>query len=413
MPEKCTLTFLQHHMKIVYFYQYFSTPKGSWGTRVYEFAKDWVAKGHEVTVVTSVYYKSDIKAEGLIDRQNFEGIDVRIINVEINNKQPVLKRIWTFLQYGVLSSWYALTLPADVVIASSGPITVGLPGLVARYLRGRKLVFETRDLWPDGAIELGIINNPTVKKFSYWFEGFCYRASRLIVTLSPGMKEDIERRHQHPFVISVPNSANSELFGKPVPNFVMPDFAQGKKVAIYTGNIGMVNNSTLLFEAARLLKAQGRHDLLILLVGDGQQRDEFANKAAAEGLENFKILGLMPKKDLVGLVQNAMVSLVPLKGTPVLDTSSPNKLFESLAAGVPVIQTTQGWIKKFLKEENCGITIDADSPQELADALIQMADNPAETQAMGQKAFSIAENMFGRDFLAASMLGALEKVHQQ
>lgn len=399
-------------MKVVYFYQYFSTPKGSWGTRVYEFAKDWVSKGHEVTVVTSVYYKSDIKAEGLIDRQNFEGIDVRIINVEINNKQPVLKRIWTFLQYSFLSSWYALTLPADVVIASSGPITVGIPGLVA-WLRGRKLVFETRDLWPDGAIELGIISNPLIKKFSYWFEGFCYRASRLIVTLSPGMKDDIVRRHAHPFVISVPNSANSELFGKKVDGFRLPDFAQNKKIAIYTGNIGMVNNSVLLFEAARILQAQGRHDILILLVGDGQQREEFEQKAAAAKLDNFKILGLMPKKDLVGFVQNSMVSLVPLKGTPVLDTSSPNKLFESLASGVPVIQTTQGWIKTFLQEEQCGITVDADSPQELADALIRMADNEAETKAMGAKAFSIAETKFGRDYLAATMLDALVKVHEQ
>jgi len=120
-------------MKIVYFYQYFSTPKGSWGTRVYEFAKEWVKEGHEVTVVTSVYSKSDIKAEKLIEDQYFEGIHVKIINVTIDNKQPFLKRIWSFIQYSLLSSYYALTLPADIVIASSGPITVGLPGFGQIY----------------------------------------------------------------------------------------------------------------------------------------------------------------------------------------------------------------------------------------------------------------------------------------
>lgn len=173
-------------MKIVYFYQYFSTPKGAWCTRLYEFAKEWVEQGHEVTVVSSVYSKSDLEAKKLIEDQYFEGIHVKVINVLIDNKQSFLKRIWSFIQYGVLSSYYALTLKADVVIASSGPITVGIPGLLAKYIRGRKLVFETRDLWPEGAIELGIIKNSLLKKIAYWFEKICYKASSYIVTLSPG-----------------------------------------------------------------------------------------------------------------------------------------------------------------------------------------------------------------------------------
>src|SRR5690606_7683215 len=112
----------------------------------------------------------------------------------IDNKQSTLKRIWSFITYSVLSSYYALTLKADIVIASSGPITVGLPGLIARYIRGRKLVFETRDLWPEGAIELGVITNPLIKKLSYWFEKVCYNASSYIITLSPGMTSNIKQR---------------------------------------------------------------------------------------------------------------------------------------------------------------------------------------------------------------------------
>jgi hypothetical protein len=133
-------------MKIVYFYQYFSTPKGSWGTRVYEFCKEWVAQGHEVTVVSSIYSKSDLQATKFIEDQYFEGIHVKVLNIHINNKQPLLKRIASFINYCLLSTWYAITLKADVVIASSGPITAGLPGLAAKWLRGRKMVFETRDL---------------------------------------------------------------------------------------------------------------------------------------------------------------------------------------------------------------------------------------------------------------------------
>ncbi|WP_118195541.1 glycosyltransferase family 4 protein [Albibacterium indicum] len=396
-------------MKIIYFYQYFSTPKGSWGTRVYEFAKDWVEKGHEVTVVSSVYSKSDLEAKKLIEDQYFEGIHVKVINVTIDNKQPFLKRIWSFIQYSFLSSYYALTLKADIVIASSGPITVGLPGLIARYIRGRKLVFETRDLWPEGAIELGIIDNSIMTKVAYWFEKVCYNASAYIITLSPGMTQNIKKRFGFQKVDDVTNAANIKLFSTPV------SFDSGqvssKSYAIYTGNIGMVNNSYWLYEAAKLLKKSNRDDIKILLIGEGQQREELEALASKEGIDNFIRLGLMPKSDLVGYVQNAFVSLVPLKGTPVLDTSSPNKFFESLAAGVPVIQNTQGWMKDFLTEHEIGLTLDPNDPQQLANALIEMKDNPDRTNSMGEKSLSIAKQYFDKDYLANKMLKILEKVH--
>lgn len=396
-------------MKILYFYQYFSTPKGSWGTRVYEFARNWVEEGHEVTVVTSVYSKSDISASKLIEDQYFEGIHVKIINVKIDNKQSFLKRILSFLLYSLLSSYFAIRLHADVVIASSGPITVGLPGLVARYLRGRKLVFETRDLWPEGAIELGIIKSSLVKKIAYWFEKTCYMASSYIVTLSPGMTRNIQNRFGIKKIDDVTNAANISLFSTPAlfsSNVVKP-----KEYAIYTGNIGMVNNSYWLFEAARELKKAGREDIVILLIGEGQQREELEELAIKEGVSNFIRLGLMPKSELVGYVQNAFVSLVPLRGTPVLDTSSPNKFFESLAAGVPVIQNTQGWMKDFLSEHDIGFTLDPNNPRQLADTLIRMKDHPDETETMGKRSLDVAKKYFDKNVLADKMLSILKEVH--
>src|SRR5437867_2167921 len=193
-------------MKIVYFYQYYSSPEGSWGTRVHEFARRWVEWGHDVTVVSGIYYKSDLKAERLVEEQVYEGVKVKVLNILISNKQPLRKRLWAFIMYSALSSWYALTLDADVVIASSGPITVGLPGLIARYLRGRKLVFEVRDLWPEGMIQLGILGNRTAQRMAYWFERRCYWAATLIVTLSPDMSRWIEVRYGFTNTATVPNA---------------------------------------------------------------------------------------------------------------------------------------------------------------------------------------------------------------
>lgn len=396
-------------MNILYFYQYFSTPQGSWGTRVYEFASEWVRKGHKVTVISSIYSKSDLKASKLLETLNIEGIEVRVINVLIDNKQPFLKRINSFLVYAFWSSWYALSLPADVVIASSGPITVGVPGLVARYLRGRKLVFEARDLWPEGAIELGILRNKTLQKLAYWFERRCYKASSLIVGLSPGIKSRIESKHSHPNVISVTNAANIDLFATPVPFNSMIGL-HPKKYAIYTGNIGEVNNAVWMLGAAKVLKERGREDIRLLLIGDGQQKDWIKSEVEKYQLSNLLVWDLMPKYELVPLIQYAMVSLVPLKGTPVLDTSSPNKFFESLAAGVPVIQNTNGWMRDFLEVHQVGFTIDPDDPVALAECLLQLSGSPELLAAMGERGQKIAREQFDKRILADRMLTAIEKI---
>lgn len=396
-------------MKIVYFYQYFSTPKGSWGTRVYEFASEWVRQGHDVTVVTSIYSKSDLKAKRFIEDQNVDGIKLKVLNIQIDNKQPIPKRVLTFITYALFSSWYALTLPADVIIASSGPITVGIPGLVARLIRRRKLVFEVRDLWPQGAIELGIIKNPLLKKVCYWFEKRCYRASSLIVTLSPGAKRHIEVEYRHSNVISVTNAVNIELFSTKV-RFDGRNVLRPKKYAIYTGNIGSVNNVHWLLGAAEHLKNKNREDIKVLLVGEGQQREELEALAAEGGIDNFLLWDLVPKEELVPLVQGALVSLVPLNRTPILDTSSPNKLFESLAAGVPVIQNTKGWMRDLLADNVIGYTLDPDDPEALADLLIELDGDPVRVGMLGENAARTAIAQFDKKKLAQDLLKAMEAI---
>lgn len=396
-------------MKIVYFYQYFSTSEGAWGTRVYEFARNWVGQGHEVTVISSIYSKSDLTATRLVSDQIIEGIHVKVINVLIDNRQSALKRISTFLQYAAISSWYALTLKADVVIASSGPITVGIPGLVAKWFRGRKLILEARDLWPEGAVKMGLLKNPLMISLAYWFEKLCYQNASAIIGLSPGIQQDIAGRFPKSNVFSVTNAANISLFSTPVKfNGVV-----GSSYALYFGNIGQVNHSEYLLDAAQILIAKGRGDIQLLLIGEGQLKDQLKARVQNEKILNVTFLDLMPKTALIGYVQHALASVIPLKPLPVFDTSSPNKLFESMAAGVPVIQTTQGWIKDFIEQHKVGFTVDGINPQELADKLILLKDNPEIGKEMGLRSRAVAIHFFDKDYLAAKMLDILKSVHDK
>jgi hypothetical protein len=173
-------------LRIVIVYQYFGTPAGGWSTRVYEQAKRWVASGAEVTVITSPYYKSDIKANGFISKQVVDGIKLVVIDAGDSNKISILKRIVRAILFSIVSSWYAVRLPGDVLLASSGPITVGIPALLAKWLTRKKIVFEVRDLWPQGAIEMKLIRNPILVRLGLGFEKMCYDASDLVVPLQPG-----------------------------------------------------------------------------------------------------------------------------------------------------------------------------------------------------------------------------------
>lgn len=390
-------------MKILIFYQYFATPKGSWGTRVYEFAKRWVDEGHEVEVVSSIYSKSDLRAKHFIETQYHDGIKVNVVNVCIDNKHPFILRVLSFIIYALVSTFYAICRKPDITIASSGPITVGIPGLLSKWLRGTKLVFEIRDLWPEGAIELGILRNKSLISFSKWFEKTLYRNAQLVVGLSPGMRDYVVHNFNHPNVISITNSANLRLFGTQQ-KINSEDSIFHRKYAIYSGNIGEVNNSYWLLNACRELKKMNREDIAILMIGDGQQREEICELANREKLNSFVYRGLMPKNQLVAYVQNSLVSLVPLKGAPVLDTSSPNKFFESLAAGVPIIQNTNGWMKKYLEEYHVGYTLSPDDSIGLAHKLIELADNPDITMNMQSRARDCAKRDFNQEVLSAQYL---------
>ena len=397
-------------MKVLYFYQYFSTSNGSWGTRVHEFTREWVKNGHEVTVVTSVYSKSDLVAEKFIENQIIDGVRVKIINVKIDNKQSFFRRILSFLTYSIISSWYAFTIKTDIVVASSGPITVGIPGLLAKFIRRRKLVFEVRDLWPDGAIELGFLNNRLLQRIAYRLEKICYKRADLIVALSPGMRDEIINKGGYKNVISVTNSANIDLFATPQALVSYAGILETRKYVLYTGNIGEVNNVSWMFEAALLLKMAGRSDIKMVWIGDGQLKSHFVERKIREDVENMIILDLIPKKDLIPIVQHALICLAPLKDTKILNTSSPNKFFEALAAGVPVIQTTQGWMKDFIEENNVGFTADPNNPEELAALLQELFDGRRNLEEMRSNASRVAVENFDKNVLAARMLTTIESL---
>jgi glycosyltransferase involved in cell wall biosynthesis len=397
-------------LRIVYFYQYFGTSKGGWSTRVYESCKRWVDAGHQVTVVTTPYDKSDIpKFKGLSKKFDYDGIEVIVLNFLQSNKDHKLKRMLRFVQFIVTGTFYVLKLKYNVAIASSGPITVGFLGLVAKKMRKKNFVFEVRDLWPAGSIELGIIKSKAVQKAAYWFEYQCYKNADLIVACSQGMKQDIVRRFSFRNILVVPNSCDTQLFSEKTQSAI-PEQFQNKQLVLYTGSLGLMDHCMQIVKAAKFIDPAKYPDLRLVIIGDGTERQMMEDYVAAENLTHVYFLGLIPKTEVVAWMQHAICALVCFKNVPILNTVSPNKMFDAFAAGLPIVQTTQGWIKDLVANESCGINVLPDEPKQMADAIEEYLNNSQLRIRHGNNALRLAHSTFSRDNCAAQMLESITKL---
>ena len=394
---------------ILVFYQYFSTPAGSWGTRYYEFGKRWVAAGHKVTIVTAVYDRSDLNVNGVVSKKRIEGIDVVVINVKLSQKHRRSRRLFSFAVYLALASIYACLKRADIVIASSGPLSVGVLGLIARWVRGRKLIFEVRDLLPEAWAEMGALEEGRGLALSRALAKACYQSAHSVVALSPGMAEQIHKISPTTHVKVITNAADIDLFGgEGELSEDVARLAAEKAILLYAGTLGLANSGGEFVDIAAELTRRGDDRMQVVLIGDGSERAGLEERAYREAITNVTFLGKQPKTAVAEWHRAATAILIGFKPFPIMETSSPNKLFDGLAAGKPIINNTRGWIAGLLDESHCGFTHVPGDVQAAADHIQRLVDDPNLCGSMGRRARQLAEDRFSRDQLADAYLSLFE-----
>lgn len=396
-------------MRILVVYQYFCTPKGSWSTRIYELTKRWVVEGHEVEVITSPYEKSDLKANGFISQQEVDGVDVTIINTSDSNRNSKFIRAIKAMLFAVLSSYYVLTKNYDVIIASSGPITVGFPLILAKIFRGKRGVFEVRDLWPAGGIEMGKIKNPLVQKVLLWFERQCYSYADKVATASRGQMDYIKERYPDLKIFNSPNASDNDLFDKiKSPHEVINRF-QGKVVLTHIGSIGYIHNVKFWVDLASAFQVSSfAKQYHFLFIGDGADKAKLEKLTEERGLTNVEFLGLLPKSQLPEWLGLSHATLFATLDNKVQDACSPNKIFDSFAAGKPIIQTSNGWIKDLVENEGCGLNVSLNNIKEAMGKIVDFFSNENQLIEAGINAKRLAKTEFDRDFIAGKYLKELE-----
>jgi glycosyltransferase involved in cell wall biosynthesis len=403
-------------MNVLYLHQHFSTPQGSAGIRSYAMAQQLIAQGHNVTIVCGSYRGGHTGLSQPFHkgqrRGTVDGIQIIEYNLAYANADSFLQRSRTFLRYAWRSIGIALTAQYDVLISTSTPLTVGLPGILARWLRRKPFVFEVRDLWPELPRAMGVIRNPIILQLMSALEWLSYRSAQRLIGLSPGIVKGIAARTPPKTPIAmIPNGCDLGLFNPASARPWRPaDILDDHLLAIYSGTHGLANGLDAVLDAATELQRRQRHDIKILLIGQGQCKPALQARAQQAGLHNIIFHDPVDKQRLAGLFASADIGLQILANIPAFyDGTSPNKYFDYLAAGLPVLNNYPGWLAEHIHQHQHGYAIAPSDPQAFADALEHAADHRDQLKTYAANSQALAHKQYDRNQLAHQWVDWLEQ----
>lgn len=405
-------------MKVLYFHQYFCTPEGNTGIRSYEMAKHLVGKGHSVTMVygDSPRLKSPLRDKPFqrgTRRGNYEGINLIEFDLPYSNKMSIPRRSYVFLRYSIKSISLIFKEDFDVVVASSTPLTAGIPGIVMKFFgRKKPFVFEVRDLWPELPREMGVIKN----KFVLWsmdiLEYLSYNKADACIALSPGIQNGIIKRlKKEKPVYLIPNGCDLELLrpGNHSKN-IFPGCDEDNFIAVFIGAHGIANGLDAALDTAAILKRKSNADhVRIVLIGDGMLKPQLINRAREQNLDNVIFLDPVSKKGLTNYLWAADVGLMLLANIKAFYYgTSPNKFFDYISSGLPVLNNYPGWLAEMIMKNNLGVVASPGNAEEFAEALISLSMDKAKMNVMRINARKFAEKHFDRKKLAIDFEGVLK-----
>ena len=396
-------------MKILYIHQYFHTPEEPGGTRSYWISKELIKRGHQVVMVTST---NKIHAEEKVEI--IDGIEVHYVKNDYNNYMSKVQKVQSFLRFVRKSIKEASKInDTDIVFATSTPLTVGAVALKLKKSKGFKYVFEVRDLWPEFPIQIGAIKNPLIIKALRAFERKIYEKSEHVVALSPGMKDGvIAAGTPDPKVSMIPNMSKPDEFYPHAPNL---DIANqfGLDISdfniIHFGSMGPANGLDYIIETAKLCQEQDLADVNFIFMGDGATQPILKKKVKEYGLSNVKFLGNHKMSVVSEVVNLCDLSITSFKNLPILATNSPNKLFDSLSAGKPIVVNSAGWTKDLVEKEKCGFYVDPENPRDFVYKIKLYKDNKELLDKWGKNARRLSETTFDKAILSSKVADVIEK----
>ena len=390
-------------MRLLLIHQAFVSPDEAGGTRHYELAQHLVRHGHQVTIVASdlsylTGQRMVARGRGIVSEQMVGGVRVLRAYTYPALHRSFVWRIISFISFMVASVIAALRAgPVDLVMGTTPPIFQAVSAWFVAALRRQPFLLEVRDLWPEFAIDMGVLKDRKLIALSRGLERFLYaRATHLLVN-SPAYRDYLLSKGIAPAKVSlIPNGVASEMFAAEGDRERLRSAwgLEGKFIVIYAGALGLANDiPTVLRAAARLKTAPQIH---FLFVGDGKERANLAAEAEQSGLANVTFAGAYPKSQMPEVLAASDACLAILKDIPMFRTTYPNKVFDYMAAARPTVLAIDGVIRQVVEAAGGGIFVPPGDDAALAAAVQYLSADPAQARAMGAAARTYVVEHFDR-----------------
>jgi glycosyltransferase involved in cell wall biosynthesis len=398
-------------MHILLIHQAFVTISEPGGTRHHELARELVKKGHTITIIASpVSYLTGKTSDGKSNRKTKEELEPGVSLIRVYTYPALHKnfihRVFSFFSFMISSFIAALGVKGvDLVWGTSPPIFQGFSAWLVARLKRAAFVFEVRDLWPAFAIAIGVLKNRLLIRLSVWLEHFLYSKADTIIVNSPGFIDHVRRKGAKHIEL-IPNGADPDMFL--VEDHIFIDKQRknpkGKFTCLYAGAHGISNDLDVILEAAKGLEKVS--DIEFILVGDGKEKPALECKAATLALKNITFLPPVPKEEMIGVLSDSDACIAILKPLELYKTTYPNKVFDYMAAGKPVILAIDGVIRLVVEKANAGIFVEPGQPQRMIEVIQFLKNHPRKAASMGKNGREYVIENFNR----AVISDQLEKI---
>lgn len=412
-------------MNILLIHQYFLEPDDGGGSRFNEMARVWVEAGHNVEVLAGmVHYATgeklpEYKGKRFVRRQQ-DGIDVLRCDVSDSYNESFagrLKAYFSFVASSTQGGLFKLVRKPDVILVTSPPLFVGITSYLLSLFKRTPFVFEVRDLWPESAIDTGVLTSKPLIKVAYAFERFMYSRAKMVNVLTPAFKRKLIDVKGVPAekVIFIPNAADFNLSEKVASNFDAEAFRseigwKDRVVITYVGAHGVANHLDQILDTAALLKATNP-EVLFVLIGGGMKKQELKDRAKREQLDNVSFIDSVPKAVVFQYILASDFGTSVLKRVETFKTIYSNKTFDYMACKKPILLAIDGVSRELVEAADCGSFIEPEDENDFARVIKKYLELPrSEWSRQGASGYEYARNNFDRNKLALNYLGHLTKL---
>lgn len=409
-------------MNILLLHQYFLEDDDPGGSRWNEMTKTWIEEGHSITVIAGMmHYNGNSKRQEYKNKyfvKNIQGsVIVHRTHVSEAYNSGFIGRLWGYFSFMFSSVWAGLFKVKgqfDVVVVTSPPLFVGLSGYLISRFKRIPMVFEIRDLWPESAIDTGVLTNKWIIKVAYWFEKFIYKKADLINVLTPAFYNTLKDKKNVPEskLIMIPNAADFSLSEQLEETFNRELFRKEHNlssyfVITYVGAHGVANHLEQLIEAGKVLEDT---NVLFLLIGQGMEKERLLKLAAERNVTNVRFIDPVPKKEVFKYILASEMGASVLKKVDTFKTVYSNKTFDYFSCKIPIIMAIDGVSRELVEKANAGTYVEPENIYEYERVIRHYLKNPSQLKLEGNNGFQYAKLNFDRKILAQKYVKLIQEI---